>query len=103
MIKLLFLPHCLKKDYLQKLKKEGEKRNYKIHVVGGGSAVKKILKKYQKIDKIVGVACGDEIKLAADYTKNLKNKGTKTKAIKLSKSGCKNTKVNIKEVVTALN
>jgi len=69
-MKILFLPHCLKEGYIKQLKKEGEKNNYDVCVVGGGSAVKKYLNKYDGlIKKVIGIACDDEIKLAMDYTK----------------------------------
>jgi len=102
MIKLLFLPHCLKSEYLERLKKEGKKRDYNIHVVGGSSAVKKILAECQKINKIVGIACEDEIRLAMDYTRDLRKKGVEIKAIRLLVDGCKDTEGNLEEAVNAL-
>ena len=100
--KLLFLPHCLKSKYLERLEKEGKKKDYKVYIVPGGSRVKKILKQYPKINKIIGIACKDEIKLALNYTKKLKENKTTIKAIKLSSDGCKNTEVSIKEILQAL-
>jgi len=102
MTKLLFLPHCLNKKSLKILKQGGEKRNYKIHIVRGGSIVKKILKTYPKIEKSVGVACEDQINLAINYTKHLKDNETEIKSIQLSQDGCKNAEVNLENVLNNL-
>lgn len=101
--KLLFLPHCLKREYLRKLEKRGKERGYQTYVVPGGSRVKKILNKYSKIDEIVGIACEDETNLALEYTKHLAQNGTTINIINLSKDGCKDTEVNLEEALKALN
>jgi hypothetical protein len=94
-VKLLFLPHCLREDYKIKLKEEAEKKEYKVYIAHGGSIVKKILSGFSKIDRIVGIACNDEIKLALEYTKPLAESGTIIKTINLSKDGCKDTEVDL--------
>jgi len=101
-MKILFLPHCLKKEYIQKLKEKGETMNYTVYVVPGSSMVKKILTQYTSIDKIVGVACEDELELTKGYTKNIKNKGAQIRKIKLLTDGCEDTEVNLEEVIGAL-
>ncbi len=101
-IKLLFLPHCLKKEFIAKLSEEGEKRGYKVFIAPGGSIIEKILREYEKIDKILGIACEKEIKLAMEYTKGLSEKGTIIKSIELSKDGCKDTEVDLDEVLEVL-
>ncbi|MBU0894466.1 MAG: DUF116 domain-containing protein [Nanoarchaeota archaeon] len=102
MTKLLFLPYCLKKIQIQKLKKIAIEKNYEVYVVGGSSRVKKILQQYKNIEYLVGIACEDEIKLAQNYIQKLKNNGTKTKAILLTNDGCKGTCVNIEKVIAEL-
>lgn len=100
--RLLFLPHCLNKDCSKKLIKEGGERGYKVYIVPGSSMVEKILSKYDNIDKIVGIACGKELELAMEYTSHLSVKGVKIEKVKLSKDGCKNTEVNLEEVLKIL-
>lgn len=103
-MKILFLPQCLKQELSEKIKQVAKSKGYEIHTVAGGSMVKNILKEYknQKIDEIVGIACKDELKLAIEYTKPLANNGTQVKTIQLLKDGCKNTEVNLDEVIEKL-
>ncbi len=101
-IKLLFLPHCLKKDFIAKLSEEGKKRGYKVFIAPGGSIIEKILKEYEKIDKILGIACEKEIELAMKYTGNLSKKGTIIESVILSKDGCKDTEVDLDKVLEVL-
>lgn len=102
MTKILFLPHCLNQESLNKIKQEAKKRNYKTYIAGGSSAVKNTLNSYPKIDRIVGIACEDEIKLAKEYLKYLTDKKTEVTDIKLLKDGCKDTEVDMQEVIDAL-
>ena len=106
MIKLLFLPHCLNPEYIEPLKQAGIEKGYETHVVGGGSIVKNMLmQKYQKgenIEKVIGIACGDELKLAASYTKPLAERGVELVAVQLTKDGCKDTEVNLEEALAAI-
>jgi len=101
-VKLLFLPHCLNKEQAQLIKMEGKKKGYEVFVTPGGSMVKKILLQFEKIDEIVGVACGDELKIALEYTSDLAKKNTIVKPIHLLKDGCKDTEVSLTEVLQAL-
>lgn len=101
MAKLLFLPHCLQRESIDILKKEGENKGYEVYVVGGSSMVKKALQEYEgNIQKIVGIACDDELKLSMKYTKHLE--GIDIRRVKLLNDGCKNTVADLKEVSSAL-
>lgn len=102
MTKILFLPHCLNKEQAEQIKTQAEKKQYEVCIVPGGSIIIKILEKYPKIEKIIGVACKNEIKLSKEYTRKLKNKGTIIKEILLSTDGCKNTQVNLNKVLREL-
>jgi len=103
MVKLLFLSHCLVKDYQERLKDEAEERGYKVYIVPGGSLVKKIIQTYLKdVEKIVGVACEEEIGLARDYLKKSQILANKMFAIELSTNGCKNTTVDLEKVLNVL-
>ena len=104
MTKLLFLPHCLNDKQKQIITEKAKEKNFEVHVVGGGSIVKKILQEYKdkKIDHVLGVACKDELKLATGYTKSLKEKGTNIQIVELLKDGCKNTEVDLNKVFAKL-
>lgn len=101
-VKLLFLPHCLREEYKLKIKKEGENKGYTVYIAHGGSIVKKILSEFSKVDRIVGIACNDEIKLALEYTQPLADNGTIIKTVTLLKDGCKDTEVDLNEAVKVL-
>ena len=103
MTKILFLPHCLKEAYKKEIRKFVEGINYEVYVVPGGSMLKNILKKHTpcSIEKLVGVACKDEVNLALQY---LEDFGIKDKivSITLTKEGCKNTTVDLETVFSKL-
>ena len=74
--------------------KLGKRLGYDVYVLPGGSCLSKILKKVN-YKGIVGVACGDEIRLAWEY---LKDSEIKTKGIPLMKNGCTKTKFSRHEL-----
>ena len=100
MVKLVFLPHCLNQEQKEEIKHSAESLGYEVQVVGGGSAVKKKLQKYSNIDKVIGIACQDELKLAKEYTKPFNDKIIIS--IPLITEGCKNTKINLEEILSVL-
>ena len=103
MVKLLFLSHCLVKDYQERLRNEAEERGYEVYVVPGGSLVRKIIQDYlEDIEKIVGIACEEEIDLARNYLKKSSLLANKLFAVELSSNGCKDTTVNLEEVLNVL-
>jgi len=112
----LFLPHCARKymdnrckasfdpstpsyrcsgcseDCLIRQATElGARKGYDVYVLPGGSCVEKILRN-GKYEAVVGVACGEEIKLAVPL---LEKMGVPGQAVPLIKNGCANTKFNI--------
>ena len=103
MVKLLFLPHCLRKGVLNEIKKYGEEKGYEVYVVGGGSKIKKIIEGTgHNIDRIVGVACEDEIALAKEYFDKRSFDIKKVFSVSLSEDGCKNTSVDLEKVLEVL-
>lgn len=107
MVKILFLPHCLRKEISKKIFDKAKGKNYEIHVVGGGSIIKKITEKYldegKEIEKIIGIACQDEIDMSMEF---FKSKGLNEKnifPILLFIAGCKDTEVDLKQVWDVLN
>lgn len=114
--KVLFLPHCSRKYMDSRCKARfdpdipsyrcshcspdclinqttllGEKKGYAVYVLPGGSCIHRILQE-KHYEALVGVACGEELKLAKQL---LVNMGLPGQAVPLIKNGCANTKFNI--------
>ena len=108
---LIFLPHCLRhRDCPARLQKEGlnctecglcsigvikkksEPLGYKLYIVPGSSFVKKIVKE-NKFKAVLGVACHEDLNqmmmLLSDFC---------PQGVLLEKTGCFETKVNVKKV-----
>ncbi|MEM1518581.1 MAG: DUF116 domain-containing protein [Halobacteria archaeon] len=113
--KALFLPHCARKYVDSRCRAEfdpdvptfrcrrcspdcqvnqasriAEELGYDVYIVPGGSCIPKIIKKHN-YDGIVGVACGEEIRLAYTYL----NEDIAAQAVPLIKNGCSNTVFSI--------
>jgi len=114
--RILFLPHCLRSTEHCKgkygdeglvcagcgnckiftISKMAKALGYEgVFVTPGGSMVAKIIKKYRP-KAVLGVACTDELTLAADKLRE--NGGMAAQGVMLMRSGCKDTDVNIEEV-----
>lgn len=104
MVKLLFLPHCLLEEYVNKIRAEGEKKGYEVYIIRGSSIFKKTLENYDlnSIEEIVGVVCEGEIEHLREYTKKLFDLGIEVKSIPLLKDGCKDTSVDLEKVLGLL-
>ena len=108
---LIFLPHCLRhKDCPATLQKEGlnctecglcsigvikkkaEPLGYKLYIVPGSSFVKKIVME-NKFQAILGVACHEDLNQMMMLLSDFYPQG-----VLLEKTGCFETKVNIKKV-----
>ena len=108
---LIFLPHCLRHHNcpatLQKeglicsecglcsigvIKKKSDELGYKLYIVPGSSFVKKIVKE-NKFKAVLGVACHEDLNqmmmLLSDFC---------PQGVLLEKTGCFETKVNVKKV-----
>ncbi len=117
--KTLLLPHCSRKfmDYRCKASLEagspsfvcahcsedclvnqavtlGEELGYDVYVLPGGSCITKIFRE-NNYDAIVGVACGDEIKLSYQILNEIEKP---IKALSLLKNGCAGTTFNMKSL-----
>ena len=113
---LIFLPHCLRhKDCPATLQKEGlnctecglcsigvikkksEPMGYKLYIVPGSSFVKKIVME-NKFNAVIGVACHEDLNqmmmLLSDFC---------PQGVLLEKTGCFETKVNVKKVFEKLD
>ncbi len=105
MNKVLFLPHCLKHSQKEFIKDYFSKRDYDIYYVGGGSKVKKIIQEYDfnSLDKVIGIACRDEINLMNEYVDKQGFDKSKIFSIPLMKNGCENTEVDLMDLFNLIN
>ncbi len=119
----LFLPHCTRKYMDNRCKATfdssvpsytcahcspdcqvnnavslAQKKGYDVYVLPGGSCVPKILKT-KKYEGIVGVACGEEIKMSGEVLSGTKVSG---QGIPLIKNGCANTVFNLENLIKTL-
>jgi hypothetical protein len=87
-------PDCLvnKADHLAK------KKGYDVYLLPGGSCIPKILKT-SRYEGIVGVACGEEMKIMGPLLNGMDVAG---QAIPLIKNGCANTIFNMETLVKVL-
>lgn len=118
----LFLPHCARKyadhrcradfysdvptyacrecsadcqiNIASRLAKE---MGYDVYIIPGSSCIPKILSRFG-YDGVVGVACGDEIKLATKYL----GEDVAGQAIPLLRNGCSNTTFNLDHLARIL-
>lgn len=114
--RVLFISHCLRnstkckapigdegleckrcgKCQINKILELAEELNYrKVFIVPGGSMVFKIMQKY-KPRAVVGVACHAELNMGIDKASEY---GIPSQAVMLLREGCKDTAVNLDEVV----
>ena len=114
--RVLFLPHCSRKYMDNRCKAvfdrnipsyrcgrcspdclvnqatlAGQRKGYDVFVLPGGSCIQEILLK-GRYEGLVGVACGEEIKLAEGL---LEKSGLPGQNVPLIKNGCANTTFNL--------
>ncbi len=90
--------HCSKDCLVNKADRLAKKRGYDVYVLPGASCIPKILK-MGKYEGVVGVACGEEIKLSG---KILGATDVAGQSIPLIKNGCANTAFNMETLVKTL-
>jgi len=90
--------HCSPDCLINRAVSFAEKRGYDTYILPGGSCVSKILKTKQ-YEGVVGVACGEEMKLAGEVLKSMNITG---QAVPLLKNGCANTFFNIETLIKVL-
>jgi len=74
------------------------KKGYDVYVLPGGSCIPKILKT-KGYEGVIGVACGEEMRLSGEL---LGSMGVAAQAAPLIKNGCANTAFNIKNLLKML-
>ena len=90
--------HCSEDCLINKADTLAKRKGYEVYVVPGGSCISKILKTNQ-YEGVVGVACGEEIKMSASALENMNVAG---QAIPLIKNGCANTAFNMETLAKIL-
>jgi len=90
--------HCSEDCLVNKAARLAEKKGYNVYVVPGGSCIPKILKN-ARYEGIIGVACGEEMKMMAPLLNGMDVAG---QAIPLIKNGCANTIFNMDTLVKVL-
>jgi hypothetical protein len=76
----------------------GQKKGYDVYVLPGGSCIPKILKA-KRYEGVVGVACGEEVRLGGDMLKAMNVVG---QHVPLIKNGCANTAFNVETLFNIL-
>ena len=87
--------HCSPDCLVNKADCVAKGRGYDVYVLPGGSCVTKILRE-SNYEGIVGVACGEEIKVSGE---TLQATGVAGQAIPLIKNGCSNTVFNMETLM----
>jgi hypothetical protein len=87
-------PDCL----IHRAMSFAEKKGYDVYILPGGSCIPKILKT-RRYEGVVGVACGEEIRVGGEISNSM---GVAGQAIPLIKNGCANTIFNIENLFKTL-
>jgi hypothetical protein len=90
--------HCSSDCLVNKADCLAKKKGYDVYVLPGGSCVSKILKA-TKYEGVVGVACGEEIKISEAI---LDASDVVAQAIPLIKNGCASTIFNMETLIKTL-
>jgi hypothetical protein len=90
--------HCSQDCLVNQADKLAKERGYDVFILPGGSCIPKILKSAQ-YEGVVGVACGEEVKMLRPLLGNLNLAG---QSIPLIKNGCANTVFNMETLEKVL-
>jgi hypothetical protein len=90
--------HCSPDCEVNKATRIAKEKGYDVYVLPGGSCVPKILKA-KGYDGVVGVACGEEVKMSADLLGSMNVVG---QSVPLLKNGCANTVFSVNTLTSTL-
>jgi uncharacterized protein len=90
--------HCSSDCCVNKADNYARSKGYDVYLLPGGSCIPKILKT-SHYEGIVGVACGEEIKIMSSLLTSMEVAG---QAIPLIKNGCANTVFNMETLAKVL-
>lgn len=91
--------HCSPDCLVNRASNFAAKRGYDVYVLPGGSCIPKILK-LKGYEGVVGVACGEELKLGGGVAKGM---GVAGQTVPLIKNGCANTVFSIETLFRTLD
>lgn len=90
--------HCSPDCDVNKANRIAKEKGYDVYILPGASCVPKILKT-KNYEGVVGVACGEEVKLAVDLLSSMSVAG---QSVPLLKNGCANTVFNMDTLIKTL-
>ncbi len=90
--------HCSEDCLVNKSEKIAKEKGYDVYVLPGGSCIPKILKN-KKYEGVVGIACGEEMRMLAPLLGSMNVAG---QAIPLIKNGCASTVFNMDTLMKVL-
>jgi hypothetical protein len=90
--------HCSPDCLVNRAVSLAEKKGYDTFILPGSSCVSKILKA-KRYEGVVGVACGEEMRISGETLKAMSVTG---QAVPLIKNGCANTVFNIETLAKVL-
>jgi hypothetical protein len=90
--------HCSDDCLINKADRLAKKKGYDVYILPGSSCIPKILKT-NRYEGVVGVACGEEIRMSVGALGSMKVAG---QAIPLIKNGCANTAFNMETLASVL-
>jgi hypothetical protein len=90
--------HCSEDCLVNKADQYARSKGYDVYLLPGGSCIPKILKS-RNYEGIVGVACGEEMKLMSHLLDSMNVSG---QGIPLIKNGCANTIFNMETLTKVL-
>ncbi len=90
--------HCSEDCLVNQSERLAKEKGYDVYVLPGGSCIPKILKN-RHYEGVIGVACGEEMKMLSPLLSSMDVAG---QAIPLIKNGCANTVFNMDTLVKVL-
>jgi hypothetical protein len=90
--------HCSSDCPIGRAVLSGQQKGYDVYILPGGSCIPKILKT-KHYEGVVGVACGEELRLGGEI---LKSMDIVSQHIPLIKNGCASTAFNIEALLNIL-
>jgi hypothetical protein len=90
--------HCSPDCLVNKTVSFAQKKGYDVYVLPGGSCVPKILK-IKHYEGVVGVACGEELRMGVEM---LNSREVVGQTVPLLKNGCANTVFNVETLFKIL-
>jgi hypothetical protein len=93
-----FCKACSKDCFANKATQIAKERGYLVYILPGGSCIKKLMNGVE-FEAVVGIACGEEIRLGKSF---LQGKDIPVLGLPLTKNGCSNTEFNVENLKAIL-